>query len=232
MAFFKIDDNMVAAAGKIEDEEAKAFQMDSGFYPVRILVAYLTESSTSDAAGMTIEYTDGKWKFPKRETMWFQGKDGTTTRMNKKSDGTEYPDETFGMKQVRALCAVTGLTIGSVETSDGVIEVKDGTKDVKIFADFAGKTFTIGLQAAMEDKYGDETESRNVMDVIWVGRNDTDAEGFVFPWGRKTPASKFQSVIDAEPTVDRREQSRGATGTAADIPAPDNGAFGIPFNQG
>lgn len=230
MAFFKVDDNMVAAAAQVEADEAKAFTMDSGFYPVQIQVAYLTESTSSSAAGMTIEYTDGKWKFPRRETMWFQGKDGTTTRMAKKSDGSEYPDETFGMKQVRALAAVTGLSINSLETSDGVIETKDGNKNVKVFADFAGKTFTIGLQAAIEDKYGEESESRNVMDVIWVGRSDTDAEGFVFPWGRKTPSSKFQSVIDAEPTVDRREQSK--PGSAGDIPASPTAGFGMPFSEG
>jgi len=207
MAYFKVDNELVENAEKINAEEAKSFSTPSGMYDLKINVAYLTESSTSEAVGLTIEYTDGNWKFPKRETMWFQGANGSTTRMAKRRDGTEYPDETFGMKQVRGLCYATGVKFETLETSDGIIETKDGNKNVKVFADLAGKTFSAGLQEVLEDKYGEETESRSVTNIVWVGVDKSDETGVVFPWGRKQSATKAQAALDKEPVKDNRELS-------------------------
>ena len=160
--FFKVDSELIENANKINEEEAKAFSTPSGLYDLVINVAYITESSSSEAMGLTIEYTDGKWKFPKRETMWFRGANGLETRMAKRRDGSEHPDETFGKKQVRALADVCGLKIEELETEEGQIEGKDGVRTVMVFPDFAGKTFTGGLQEVLEDKYGEETTSRSV----------------------------------------------------------------------
>lgn len=216
MGFFKVDADVVAAAQAIEEEEAKSFSLKSGVYPVKIVAAYVQESSTSEATAITVLYIAEGWKFPQRFSMWFQGQDGSTTRTAKRRDGTEYPDETFGMKQVRALGAVCGVDIENMEPVDGQIDSKDGAKDVKVFAEFTDKIIYVGIQDVLEDKYGEETESRNVADVIWIGRSETDTEGFVFPWGRKQDVSKFQAVIDKEPTKDKRELSKpGAVDTEA-----------------
>jgi len=214
-SFFKVDQNLVDNAETINKEEASSFVTKSGIYPVVIKVAYVTESASSEAVGLTIQYQAEDWKYPKYETMWFQGANGSTTRMAKKRDGTEYPDETFGMKQVRGLCSVTGVEFEAMETSDGTIETKDGNKEVKMFSDLNGKTFAVGIQDTLEDKYGDETTSRNTPNIIWVGRNATDEEGVVFPWGRKQGYDKFQAIIDKEPTKDAREASKPGVAAAS-----------------
>ncbi len=227
--FFTVNEEMVAAAEATAAEEAKAFSIPSGFYPVKINVAYLTESETSEAAGLTIEYTTAEWKYPKRETLWFQGRDGGTTRMAKKRDGSEYPDETFGMKQVRGLCKAVDVEFEKIETSDGVIEVKDGNKNVKVFGDFTGKTLVVGLQETLEDKYSDPTEETTKSSIIWVGKSDTDTEGVQFPWGRTQSYDKFQKAIDKEPVKDDRELSKPGTVSetgADDAAAAFGGGFG------
>ncbi|MCK5848365.1 MAG: hypothetical protein KAH01_04135, partial [Caldisericia bacterium] len=172
------------------------------------------ESQSSEALGLTIEYTDGKWKYPRRETMWFQGANGLTTRMATKRDGSEYPDETFGMKQVRGICAVTGVVFEDLETTEGQVEFKSGIQNVKVFADLAGKTLTIGTQATMQDKYGEETTEQTVGNVIWVGRSEDDKEGVVFPWGRQADVAKFLAIIAKEPIKDARELSKPAAAAA------------------
>ena len=226
MAYFKVDNELVENAEAINKEEAASFSTPSGLYPVVINVAYITESSSSDAVGLTVEYTNGKWKYPKRETMWFQGANGSTTRMAKKRDGSEYPDETFGMKQVRGLCAVTGVEFEAMETEAGKIEVKDGLRDVMVFPDLAGKTVCFGIQETLEDKYGEETTSRSVPNIIWVGRNETDDKGVVFPWGRQSGVDKFQAVIDKDPIKDIRELSKPGASSGKDEAAEAFGGFG------
>ena len=213
MSFFKIDEELVEAAQVINNEEAKSFTTPSALYPVVINVAYVTESSTSEAVAMTIEYTAEGWKYPKRESMWFRGANGAETRMAKKRDGTEYPDETFGHKQIKGLCEVLGLDRTKLETTEGVIKTKDGQKTVQVFAGLTGKVLTVGLQETLEDKYGDESESRSVSNMIWVGRDDKDEAGVVFPWGRTQSAAKAQEALDKTPIKDERELSKpGATG--------------------
>jgi len=226
MAFFKVDNTLVEAAEAINKEEAASFSTPSGLYPVAITVAYVTESASSEAVGLTIEYTDGKSKYPKRETMWFQGANGLTTRMAKKRDGSEYPDETFGMKQVRGLCAVVGVNFEAMETEPGKIEGKDGLRDVMVFPDLTGKTLVVGIQDTLEDKYSEETESRNVANIIWVGRSETDTEGVVFPWGRTQDVSKFLGVIAKEPTKDIRELSKPGASSGKEEAAAAFGGFG------
>jgi len=229
MGFFKVDNELVANAEQINKDEAASFVVASGLKDVVINVAYITESQSSDAMGLTIQYSDGVSKYPSRETMWFQGANGSTTRMAKRRDGTEYPDETFGMKQVRALCAVTGLDFESLETEDGQVEFQDGIRTVKVFPDFTGKTLTVGIQAVIEDKFGEETTSRTVGNIIWVGRNKDDKEGFSFPWGRTQGVDRFLDAIDKEPVKDEREMSKpGATATSrgSDEAAAAFGGFG------
>jgi len=226
MSFFKIDSELVEAANVINAEEAKSFSTPSALYPIVINVAYVTESSTSEAVAMTIEYSAEGWKFPKRESMWFRGANGSETRMAKKRDGTEYPDETFGHKQIAGLCDVLGIDRTKLETSEGIIETKDGNKTVQAFAELAGKTLVVGLQETLEDKYGDESESRSVSPIVWVGRSDTDEEGTVFPWGRKQSAEKCLAALAKNPIVDNRELSKPGAEGGGEEAAEAFSAFG------
>ena len=132
--------------------------------------------------------------------------------MAKKRDGSEYPDETFGHKQIKGLCDVLGLDREKLETEEGLIEGKDGKRSVMVFPALTGKTLTIGLQEVLEDKYGDETESRSVSNIVWVGEDELDEDGVVFPWGRKQSATKCLDALAKEPIKDVRELSLpGAT---------------------
>lgn len=230
MGFFSVDNELVQQAEQINKEEAASFAVTSGLKDVKINVAYITESDSSEAKGLTIMYNDGKSKYDTYETFWFQGADGKTTRMAKKSDGTEYPDLTFGMKQVRALCDVLGLDPDKLSPQPGKIETKDGTKEVMVFPEFTGEVFTAGIQATMEDKYGNESEFRTVPKLIWIGRSQTDEDGYQFPWSRKKPYKWFLDVIAKEPVKDDRKQSKPgatpATSTQGSEAAAAFGAFG------
>lgn len=227
MAFFTIDKDLVASAAAIQEEEAKSFALKSGIYPAKIVAAYVQESSTSSATAMTVEYIAEGWKFPQRFSMWFQGADGATTRMAKRRDGTLYPDETFGMKQVRGLARVCGVDVEKMETTPGHIDSKDGAKAVDVFADFTDKIIYVGIQDTAEDRFGEETESRNVSNVLWIGASEADAEGVQFPWGRTQDAVKFLDVIAKEPTKDNRNLSKpGADSPLAQSKEAAVAAFG------
>lgn len=147
-----------------------SFTLDSGLHEAKIDKAYLTNSSSSKAVGITLEFTTVEGK-NYRDTIWVTNSDGKNTYTTKDGKLAYLP----GFETVSNISLVTvGKELAQLTPEDKVVEIynaelsKKVPTSVKMFTELVGQGIILGIHKVKSFKQVKDAATGKYVDTADV----------------------------------------------------------------
>ncbi len=215
-----------------------SFTLDSGLHEAKIDKAYLTNSSSSKAVAMALEFTtvDGK---SYKDTIWMTNGEGKNTYTTKEGKLAYLP----GFETVSNIALVTvGKELAELTPEDKVVELynaelsKKVPTSVKMFTELVGQNLILGIHKVKEFKQVKNAATGKYEDTADVRESNELANVFSIPGSTaleiKAKATEvdfilqFKEAFKPDYVKDKTKGKAGAPAGVSNTPPATKSLFG------